>query len=123
MNSSLERAAVPGLEPADHGTLTALNQASEGRTPVRILAQLAPDPGAPPVGYTVMTGEDVTLSLVASGDWLGIDGRWCLVVECTSVNGWVSVQTAHGHSSIRGAGYMDVRVHLARDIDLEGVEE
>ena len=95
---------------------------AEDRTPARIIAQLVPDPGAPPVGYTLMTGGDVTLGLVATGDWLGIDGRWCLVIGRTSVNGWVTVQTAHGHPSIRGAGYMDVRVHLARDIDLEGVE-
>ena len=92
-----------------------------GPTPARIVAQLAPDPGEVPEGYTVITGEDVTLGLIKSGDWLGIDGRWCLVVGCTSVNGWVTVETAYGYPSI-SAAFMDARVHLARDVDLEGVE-
>jgi len=95
---------------------------SAGPTPARILARLAPDPGEVPEGYTPLIGDDVTIGLLLTGDWLGIDGRWCLVVGCTSVNGWVSVDTAHGHPSLPGAVYLDASVHLARNIDLEGVE-
>lgn len=91
----------------------------EGPTPARILAQLNEDPGPPPVGFTVMTGDDVILSLVNRGDVIGIDGRWCPVVGCMSVNGWVSVETAYGYPGV--TAYMDARVHLARVIDVEGV--
>ena len=93
----------------------------DGPTPVRILAQLAADPGDVPVGFTVMTGEDITLGLVASGDWIGIDGRWSLVERCISVNGWISVETAFSHPFLSGAAFMDAPVHLARRIDVEGV--
>lgn len=92
----------------------------DGPTPARILARLAPDPGEVPEGCTVISGEDVTLGLVESGDWIGIDGRWCLVVACSSVNGWVSTETAFGHPFIPAA-FSDVRIHLARDIDVAGV--
>jgi len=122
MNSSLGRKAASGLEEAGREALSALNTASEGRTPAGIVAQLVPDPGEAPEGCTRLIGDDVTIGLLVSGDWLGIDGRWCLVVGCTSVNSWVSVDTAYGHPSLPGAAYMDVGVHLARDIDLEGVE-
>lgn len=98
------------------------NNSAEGLTPARIIAQLAPDPDEAPEGYTPLIGDDVTIGLLLTGDWLGIDGRWCLVVGCTSVNGWVSVDTAHGHPSLPGAVYRDASVHLARNIDLEGVE-
>jgi hypothetical protein len=69
-----------------------------------------------------MTGEDITLALIECGDWIGIDGRWCLVVDCASMNGWVSIATAHGHPSI-DAAYWDVRIHLARMIDDEDVAQ
>lgn len=92
----------------------------EGRTPARIVARLAQDPGEAPEPCTRLTGEDVTLGMLARGDWLGVDGRWSLVERCNSVNGWVTVQTAIGHPSIPAA-HEDAPVYLARDIDREGV--
>lgn len=92
---------------------------SNGPTPVRILSQLVQDPGAAPFGFTVMAGEDITMGLLNSGDRIGIDGRWCPVVGCTSVNGWVTVETAFGYPSL--TAFMDVRIHLARVIDAEGM--
>ena len=91
-----------------------------GQTPSRVLAQLAQNPGPAPVGFKVMTGEDMTLGLIKRGDFLGIDGRWCRVMVCTELNGWVSVETPAGYPNI-AAAFMDVRVHLARAIDVEGV--
>ena len=91
-----------------------------GPTPARVLDQLAMDPGPAPAGFTVMTGEDMTIGLIKRGDFLGIDGRWCRVVLCTALNGWVSVETPAGYPCIKAA-FLDVRVHLARVIDVEGV--
>ncbi|MBS2554378.1 hypothetical protein KGQ19_46735 [Catenulispora sp. NL8] len=91
----------------------------EGPTPVRVLAQLAQDPGPEPVGFTVLTGEDTTMGLLNSGDAIGIDGRWCPVMRCTSVNGWVTVDTAYGYPVV--TAFMDARIHLARVINAEGV--
>ncbi|WP_194925599.1 hypothetical protein [Catenulispora pinisilvae] len=103
----------------DGRTVTVRNEVGKGPTPIRILAQLNQDPGPGPVGFTVMTGEDVTMSLLNSGDAIGIDGRWCPVVGCTSINGWVTVETAYGYPVV--TAFMDARVHLARVIDAEGV--
>lgn len=89
------------------------------QTPVRILAQLARDPGAGPVGFTVITGEGVTMGLLNSGDALGIDGRWCPVVGCTEVNGWVTVETAYGYPTV--TAFRDASIHLARVIDVAEV--
>ena len=91
-----------------------------GPTPVRVLAQLAQDPGPAPVGFTVMTSEDMTLGLIKRGDLLGIDGRWCRVMVCTALNGWVTVETPAGYPRI-AAAFMDAPIHLARMIDVEGV--
>jgi hypothetical protein len=91
-----------------------------GPTPARILAQLAQDPGPAPVGFTIMTGEDMTLGRINRGDYLGINGRWCRVMVCTALNGWVSVETPAGYPSI-AAAFRDVPIHLARQIDLAGV--
>lgn len=92
----------------------------QSKTPVRILSQLLQNPGPPPVGFTVLDGEDITISVLNRGDALGIDGRWCPVVSCTSVNGWVSVETPEGYPAL-SAAFMDVHVYLARVIDVEGV--
>lgn len=89
----------------------------EAPTPIRILAQLGQDPGPVPLGFTVMTGADVTIGLLNSGDATGIDGRWCPVQGCTSINGWVTVETAHGYPGV--TAYMDAPVHLARVINAE----
>lgn len=108
----------------DGGTVVVRDESGKsvgvkGPTPVHILAQLHQDPGPPPVGFTVMTGEDIAMGLLNSGDAIGIDGRWCPVVGCTSINGWVTVETAYGYPGV--TAFMDVRIHLARVIDAEGV--
>ena len=89
-------------------------------TPARALAQLAQDPGPAPVGFVIMTGADMTLGQINRGDFIGIDGRWCRVMVCTALNGWVSVDTPAGYPRI-AAAFMNVPVHLARKIDVEGV--
>ncbi|WP_194893485.1 hypothetical protein [Catenulispora pinisilvae] len=110
----------PECRADDHqGTVVALEKAGRsvgvGPTPVRILAQLTRDPGPGPVGFTVMSGEDVTIGLLNSGDAIGIDGRWCPVVGCTSVNGWVTVETAFGYPVV--TAFMDAPILLARVVD------
>lgn len=88
-------------------------------TPVRILAQLTPDPGPAPVGFTVMAGDDIVIGLLNSGDAIGIDGRWCPVVGCSMINSWVTVETAYGYPAV--TAFENAPVHLARVIDAEGV--
>ncbi len=78
---------------------------------------LAQDPGAPPVGLTVFP--EAILGNLLSGDAIGIDGRWCNVERCTSVNEWVSVKTADYCPNAEG--FSDVPIFLARRI--EDVEE
>lgn len=71
------------------------------------------------MSFTVLDGGDITVGLLNSGDAIGIDGRWCPVVGCTSVNGWVTVETAYGYPGV--TAFMDVPIHLARVIDVAGV--
>ncbi|WP_194907535.1 hypothetical protein [Catenulispora rubra] len=92
----------------------------EGPTPVRILARLAPDPGAPPVGFTVITADDLPIGSIKTGDQIGIDGRWSRVTSCHALNGWVTVTTPLGFPSVTSA-FRDAPVHLARVVDLEGI--
>lgn len=115
-----ETRIAPELIEEDHGSaFAALEQAGkslgDGPTPDDVLAVLALDPGPGPVGFTVMTGEGVTLELLNSGDALGIDGRWCPVVGCTLVNSLVAVDTAYGYPAIKAP--RTASVHLARVID------
>jgi len=84
-------------------------------TPAGLVARLARDPGAPPVGLTVFP--DATLGSLITGDAIGIDGRWYSVQRCTSVNGWVSAETPPYCPPAEG--YCDVPIHLARRIDIE----
>lgn len=93
--------------------------AVERTTPLRIIARLTQDPGPAPVGFTAMTGDDVTLGLLNSGDALGIDGRWCPVQGCTQVDDWVTVDTAFGYPTVEA--FNNVPVHLARVIDIQRV--
>ena len=117
-----------GLEPEyrtgeDRGPAVVADNAGKsvgtGPTPARILARLGQDPGPAPARFTVISGEGVTLGLLNSGDAIGIDGRWCPVKGCTSINGWVTVDTAFGYPVVMA--YTDVQVHLARVIDAEEV--
>jgi hypothetical protein len=84
-------------------------------TPPHIVARLATDPGAPPVGFVTMTGDGTNMGSVDSGDVMAIDGRWCPVVGCVSLNGHVSVETPFGYPGI--TAYWDLPIHLARKID------
>lgn len=84
-------------------------------TPPFLVARLFADPGAPPAEFMIMTGQGTNMASIDSGDLLGIDGRWCPVVGCVSVNGHVSVETAFGYPGI--TAYWDVPIHLARRID------
>ena len=110
----------------DLGTTAVANEAGksvgvQGPTPVRILARLAPDPGAAPVGFTVITADDLPIGSIKTGDQIGIDGRWSRVTSCAALNGWVSVTTPLGFPSVTSA-FQDAPVHLARVVDLEGIE-
>ncbi|NUR27576.1 MAG: hypothetical protein HOV83_17335 [Catenulispora sp.] len=88
-------------------------------TPLFLVARLLTDPGVPPADFMIMTGQGTNMASIDSGDLLGIDGRWCPVVGCVSVNGHVSVETAYGYPRI--TAYWDLPIHLARKIDdLEG---
>jgi hypothetical protein len=84
-------------------------------TPPHIAARLVTDPGVPPTGFVTMTGDGTNMGSINSGDVMGIDGRWCPIVGCVSVNGHVSVETAFGYPAI--TAYWDLPIHLARRID------
>lgn len=103
MASSLATKGIPG---------------EQALTPPHIVARLVTDPGCPPVGFVIMTGDGTNMGSIESGDVMGIDGRWCLVLGCVSLNGHVSVETPFGYPEI--TAHWDVSIHLARRIEDPG---